>query len=141
MAPDTKIQVINPSEMNLNRGPESNFSGEVHFSMLVAGEDPSTMTAAYVCFECSARSAWHSHPKGQLLVVTEGSGLIQEWGKPVRKIQKGDVIWTPPDVRHWHGAGPDNKMTHLAIQESLNGKSVEWMEKETDEEYKTSVTN
>jgi len=109
--------------------------------MLVAGEDPSTMTAAYVCFECSARSAWHSHPKGQLLVVTEGSGLIQEWGKPVRKIQKGDVIWTPPDVRHWHGAGPDNKMTHLAIQESLNGKSVEWMEKVTDEEYKTSVTN
>jgi len=92
MAPDTKIQVINPSEMNLNRGPESNFSGKVHFSMLVAGEDPSTMTAAYVCFECSARSAWHSHPKGQLVVVTEGSGLIQEWGKPVRKIHKGDVI-------------------------------------------------
>ena len=141
MAPDTKIQVINPSEMNLNRGPESNFFGRRPFPMLVAGEDPSTMTAAYVCFECSARSAWHSHPKGQLLVVTEGSGLIQEWGKPVRKIQEGDVIWTPPDVRHWHGASPDNKMTHLAIQESLNGKSVEWMEKVTDEEYKTSVTN
>ena len=93
---DTRIQLIHPSTMQLNRGPEANFSGEVHLAMLVAGEEPSTMSAGYVHFACSARSAWHTHPKGQLLVVTEGSGRIQEWGMPVRKIHKGDVIWTPP---------------------------------------------
>jgi quercetin dioxygenase-like cupin family protein len=133
------LKIIKLSEQKLNRGPEATFTGEVNFAILVAGEDPSTMSAGYVCFECSARSAWHTHPKGQLLVVTEGSGLIQEWSKPVRRIQKGDVIWTPPGVKHWHGASPDTRMTHLAIQESLNGKSVEWLEKVTDEEYKAPV--
>ncbi|MDR3606676.1 MAG: cupin domain-containing protein [Oligoflexia bacterium] len=122
----------------MSRGPDATFTGEVNFTILFSGEDPSNMSAGYVCFECSARSAWHTHPKGQLLVVTEGAGLIQEWGKPIRQIQKGDVIWTPPGVKHWHGAGPDTKMTHLAIQEALNGKSVEWMEKVTDDEYGTN---
>lgn len=133
---DKLIKIIKPSEEILNRGPDDTFTGEVNFKMLVAGEDPSSMSAGYVCFECSARSAWHTHPKGQLLVVIEGSGLIQEWGKPIRRIQKGDVIWTPPNIKHWHGASPETKMTHLAIQESLNGKAVDWMEKVTDEEYK-----
>lgn len=130
------LKIINPKEQKFNRGPEATFTGEVNVAPLVAGEDPSTMTAGYVCFECCARSAWHTHPKGQLLVVTEGEGLIQEWGKAVRRIQKGDVIWTPAGVKHWHGASPDKKMSHLAIQESLNGKSVDWLEKVTDDEYK-----
>jgi quercetin dioxygenase-like cupin family protein len=130
------INIIDPKKVTLQKGPEATFSGNVNFTMLVAGEEPSNMSAGYVCFDCCARSAWHTHPKGQLLVVTEGEGLIQEWGKPIRQIKKGDVIWTPPGVKHWHGASPETNMTHLAIQESLNGKSVEWMEKVTDEEYK-----
>ncbi len=135
MESENAITIIKPEEQPLDRGSSTTFTGEVNFTMLFAGEDPSTMSAGYVCFECCARSAWHTHPKGQLLVVTEGSGLMQEWGRPIRRIQKGDVIWTPPAVRHWHGASPETAMTHLAIQESLNGKSVEWMEKVTDEEY------
>jgi quercetin dioxygenase-like cupin family protein len=129
------LKIIKPKEHTLSRGPVETFTGEVNFAMLFEGENPSTMSAGYVSFECCARSAWHTHPKGQLLVVTEGSGLIQEWGKQIRRIQKGDTIWTPPDVKHWHGASPETTMTHLAIQESLNGKSVEWMEKVTDVEY------
>jgi quercetin dioxygenase-like cupin family protein len=139
MKTDAKVKIIDPKGQPLNRGPVATFTGEVSFTMLFAGEDPSAMSAGYVCFECGARSAWHTHPKGQLLVVTEGSGLIQEWGKPVRKIQRGDVIWTPPNVKHWHGASPEAKMTHLAIQESLNGKNVEWMEKVADEEYNAPI--
>ena len=130
-----KVKIVKPEQQELKRGSEAIFTGEVNFTVLVAGEDPSTMSAGYVCFECSARSAWHTHPKGQLLIVTEGAGLLQEWGKPIRKIQKGDVIWTPPGVKHWHGASPESKMIHLAIQESLNGKNVDWMEKVTDAEY------
>jgi quercetin dioxygenase-like cupin family protein len=129
------LKIIKPKERMLNRGLVETFTGEVNFTMLFEGENPSTMSAGYVCFECCARSAWHTHPKGQLLAVTGGSGLIQEWGKQIRRIQKGDVIWTPPGVKHWHGASPETTMTHLAIQESLNGKSVEWMEKVTDIEY------
>jgi quercetin dioxygenase-like cupin family protein len=139
MKSQSSLKIINPTEQSLNRGSADTFTGEVNFTMLFSGESPSTMSAGYVCFECSARSAWHTHPKGQLLVVTEGSGLIQEWEQPVRRIHKGDVIWTPPGVKHWHGASPNTTMTHLAIQESLNGKSVEWMEKVTDQEYKVPL--
>jgi quercetin dioxygenase-like cupin family protein len=102
---------------------------------LVKGEEPSCLTCAYVGFQPGARSAWHTHPKGQLLIVTDGGGLIQEWGKPVRRIVKGDVIWTPPAVKHWHGASPDTAMTHTACQEMKDGRNVDWMEKVTDEEY------
>jgi quercetin dioxygenase-like cupin family protein len=129
------MKFLRPEELPAVKGPSETFTGEVKLAMLVQGENPSNMSAGYVCFECCARSAWHTHPKGQLLVVTDGEGLIQEWGKPIQKIKKGDVIWTPPGVKHWHGASPESSMCHLAIQESLNGKPVEWMEKVTDEEY------
>lgn len=81
------------------------------------------------------RSNWHTHPRGQLLVVTDGAGLIQEWGKPVQAITRGDVIWTPPGVKHWHGAAPGRGLTHIATQEAVDGKAVEWLEKVTDEQY------
>ncbi len=81
-------------------------------------------------------SAWHTHPLGQTLIVTDGTGWIQQWGGPIEEIRKGDVIWIPPGVKHWHGATPNTAMTHIAIQEQLNGKAVEWMEKVTDDQYR-----
>lgn len=132
------MKVLTPSKLPSTPGPSETFTGAVTVTALVKGEEPSCLQCAAVGFQAGARSAWHNHPKGQLLIVTEGSGLIQEWGKPVRRIQKGDVIWTPPGVKHWHGAAPDSAMTHTAIQEALDGKVVNWMEKVTDEEYKAN---
>jgi quercetin dioxygenase-like cupin family protein len=137
----SKVKIIDPTTQPTVKGPAETFTGDVEVAMLFSGEDPSQMAAGYVCFDCAARSAWHTHPKGQLLVVTQGSGLIQEWGKPIRRIEKGDVIWTPPNVKHWHGASANTSMTHLAIQERLDGKAVHWMEKVTDEEYKGPIEN
>jgi quercetin dioxygenase-like cupin family protein len=129
------IKIMNPESLPANAGSEEYFTGNVAVTMLTQGEEPSCLTCASVKFDPSARSAWHTHPKGQLLVVTEGIGLIQEWGKPIRRIQKGDVIWTPPGVKHWHGASTGTSMTHTAIQESLDGKTVEWMEQVSEEQY------
>jgi quercetin dioxygenase-like cupin family protein len=89
-----------------------------------------------VTFEAGARSAWHTHPFGQVLIVTEGTGWIQQWGGLLEEIRKGDCIWIPAGVKHWHGASPSTSMTHIAIQENLDGKAVEWMEKVTDEQYR-----
>ena len=86
-------------------------------------------------FEPDARSAWHTHPFGQILIVTEGTGWIQQWGGPVEEIREGDVIWIPPGVKHWHGATPNTAMTHIAIKEELNGRAVNWMEKVSDKQY------
>jgi quercetin dioxygenase-like cupin family protein len=132
---NTNLRIFKPETLPSNSGPPEYFTGSVKVTPIVQGEEPSCLACASVAFQSGARSAWHTHPKGQLLIVTEGSGLIQQWGEPVRRIQKGDVIWTPPGVKHWHGAGPSSAMTHTAIQESLNGKVVDWMEKVTDEEY------
>jgi quercetin dioxygenase-like cupin family protein len=89
-----------------------------------------------VTFEPGARSAWHTHPFGQILIVTDGTGWIQQWGNPIEEIRKGDVAWIPPGVKHWHGATPNTAMTHVAIQEQLDGKAVVWMEKVTEEQYR-----
>lgn len=115
--------------------PVEYFTGTAHLKLLAKGEDPSCLSCVSVSFEPCARSAWHTHPRGQLLIVTDGIGRIQQWGSEVQKIQKGDVIWTPPGIKHWHGAAPTTSMTHFAIQEFLNGKNVEWMEKVSDEQY------
>ena len=135
------MKIIKPGSEPSNDGPLEYFTGVVRVTPLVHGEEPSCLTCASVGFQPGARSAWHTHPKGQLLMVTDGAGLIQEWGKPVRRIVKGDVIWTPPDVKHWHGASPDSAMTHTACQEMKDGKNVDWMEKVTDQEYGTSPTD
>ena len=139
MSDETKVmKIIKPAAEPSNEGPSEYFTGSVRVTPLVKGEAPSCLTCASVGFQPGARSAWHTHPKGQLLIVTAGSGLIQEWGKPVRRIVTGDVIWTPPDVKHWHGASAESAMTHTACQEALNGKNVEWLEKVTDQEYKSA---
>lgn len=135
MSDARRLKVIQPDLQASSPGPAEYFTGSVQVTPLVQGEDPSCLSCASVHFNSGARSAWHTHPKGQLLIVTEGSGLIQQWGEPVRAIKKGDVIWTPPNVKHWHGASASTVMTHTAIQESLNGKAVEWMEKVSEDQY------
>ena len=118
------------------KGPEEYFTGAVRIDPLFQAPDPARVTGALVTFEPGARTAWHTHPLGQTLIVTSGSGWAQRLGGPVEEIRPGDVIWFPPGEKHWHGATATTGMTHIAVQERLDGKAVEWMEKVTDEEYK-----
>lgn len=117
------------------KGPDQNFTGAVRVDPLFSAHAPSTASGAYVTFEPGARSAWHTHPKGQVLVVTAGVGRVQRWGGPVQELHPDDVVWTPPGVKHWHGAAPTTAMTHMAIQEAADGKSVAWLEQVSDEQY------
>jgi quercetin dioxygenase-like cupin family protein len=116
-------------------GPGDYFTGRVRVDPLFPATGENNASGAYVTFEAGARSAWHTHPAGQRLVVTSGVGLTQEWGKPVQEIHPGDVIVCPPGVKHWHGAAPASSMTHLAVTGSVEGKSVQWLEKVTDAQY------
>jgi quercetin dioxygenase-like cupin family protein len=116
-------------------GPAEHFTGSVRIDPVFVAKDPARLVVATVTFEPGAHTAWHSHPLGQILIVTSGCGLIQVGDGPVEKICPGDVTWTPPGERHWHGATPTTAMTHIAIQEQLNGTAANWMEKISDEEY------
>ena len=117
------------------KGPADYFTGTVRVDPLFQCEPPAHARGASVTFEPGARTAWHTHPLGQTLIVTAGSGLAQAWGGPIEKIQPGDVIWLAPGEKHWHGAAPGTAMTHIAIQEALEGKVVDWLEHVTDEQY------
>ena len=112
------------------------FSGSVRVDPVFPVNDPSRVSAGHVTFEPRARSAWHTHPLGQTLIITSGLGWVQFEGGPIEEVRTGDVIWFPPGLKHWHGASPTDGMTHYAIQESLDGKNVEWMEKVSDEQYR-----
>ena len=116
-------------------GPADWFTGTVRIDPMFAAEDPGRVAGAHVTFEPGARTAWHTHPLGQTLVVLSGVGRVQRQGGPVEEIRKGDVVWFAPGEKHWHGAAPDQAMTHMAIQEVQDGKAVDWMEKVTDEDY------
>lgn len=116
-------------------GPAANFTGQVRVDMVWPADDGISASGALVTFEPGARSAWHTHPAGQRLVIVSGLGLTQEWGKPVQEIRPGDVVWCPPGVKHWHGAAPRTAMIHLAVTGTVDGKNVEWMEKVSDERY------
>ena len=116
-------------------GPDANFTGRVRVDPLFAATRELNASGAYVTFEPGARSAWHTHPAGQRLVVVSGVGLTQEEGKPIQEIRPGDVIVCPPGVKHWHGAAPSTAMTHLAVTGTVDGKNVDWMDKVTDEQY------
>ena len=118
------------------KGPQDYFTGAVRIDPLFEAPDPARARGANVTFEPGARSAWHTHPLGQTLIVTSGLGWTQCWGGPKEEIRPGDVIWCPPGVKHWHGATPTTAMSHIAIQEAQNGKVVDWMEKVTDEQYR-----
>jgi len=116
-------------------GPADWFTGAVRIDALFQAPDPALVAGASVTFEPGARTAWHTHPLGQTLIVTAGCGRAQRKGGPIEEIHPGDVVWVPPGERHWHGAAPTTAMTHIAIQERKDGKVVDWMEKVTDEEY------
>ena len=118
------------------KGPAEWFTGTVRLDPLFMAPDPALVQGASVTFEPGARTAWHTHPLGQTLIVTSGCGWVQRWGGPVEKIRPGDVVCFSPDEKHWHGATPSTAMTHIAIQERKDGKVVEWMEPVTDEQYK-----
>jgi quercetin dioxygenase-like cupin family protein len=118
------------------QGPAEWFTGTVRIDPLfLKPEEPARTTGAYVTFEPGARTAWHTHPLGQTLIVTAGSGLVQRESGPIEEIRPGDVVWFPPGEKHWHGAAPTTPMTHIAIQEELDGKSVDWLEHVSDEQY------
>ena len=118
-----------------SKGSADWFTGTVRVDPLFTAPDPARARGVSVTFEPSARTAWHTHPLGQTLIVISGSGLAQCWGGKVEEIKPGDVIWFPPDEKHWHGAASTTAMTHIAIQEALEGKVVEWLEHVSDEEY------
>jgi len=117
------------------KGPEQYFTGTVRVDPLFEAPDPARARGASVTFEPGARTAWHTHPLGQTLIVTSGAGRVQKWGGPVEEIRPGDVVWFEPNEKHWHGASPAVAMTHIAVQEALNGKVVDWMEKVSDDQY------
>jgi quercetin dioxygenase-like cupin family protein len=118
------------------KGPEAYFTGAVRVDPMFQVGDPARVSGGHVTFEPGARSAWHTHPLGQTLIVTSGLGWAQTEGGPIEEIRPGDVIWFPPGEKHWHGATATTAMTHIAITESLNGKNVDWMEKVTDAQYR-----
>jgi quercetin dioxygenase-like cupin family protein len=117
------------------KAPAEYFTGLVRIDPLSSAHDPSRTVVASVTFEPGARTAWHTHPLGQILVVTAGVGHVQSWGGPVEEIRPGDVVWFSPGEKHWHGPGAATAMTHIAIQEQLDGKTGDWMVKVTDEQY------
>jgi quercetin dioxygenase-like cupin family protein len=119
-----------------SKGPAGWFTGPVRIDPLFQPHDPARASGASVTFEPGARTAWHTHPLGQTLIVTAGVGWAQCWGGPKEEIRPGDVAWFPPGEKHWHGATPTTAMTHIAIQEQLDGKVVDWMEHVTDEQYR-----
>jgi quercetin dioxygenase-like cupin family protein len=119
-----------------NKGPADWFTGTVRIDPLFQANAPACAAGASVTFEPGARTAWHTHPVGQTLIVTAGCGWVQREAGPIEEIHPGDVIWFPPGEKHWHGATPTTAMTHIAIQENLNGKLVDWMEKVTDDQYR-----
>ena len=116
--------------------PAENFTGNARTDPLFEVGDPMRMRAATVTFEPGARTNWHTHPKGQTLIITAGCGHVQTWGGPRQTINPGDVVWFPPGEKHWHGATATTAMSHVAIVETLDGKSADWMERVTDEQYK-----
>src|SRR5688572_27824381 len=131
-----KIEIKKAGSQPSRKAPSDRFTGTVRIDPLFQPRDPTRSIGASVTFEPGARTAWHTHPLGQTLIVTAGVGWVQEEGGAIEEIRPGDVVWFPPGVKHWHGASPTTAMTHIAIHEQLNGKVVEWMEKVSDEQYR-----
>ena len=129
------MEIMRAGSRPSGKGPEDWFTGTVRVDPLFSPTEPARAGGALVTFEPGARTAWHTHPLGQTLIVTAGCGRAQREGGPVEEIRPGDVVWFPPGERHWHGAGPTTAMSHIAIQEALNGSPVTWMEKVTDGQY------
>ena len=136
-APAAGQEITRAGAQASTAGPADFFTGRVRVDPVWPASEGIPASGGLVTFEPGARSAWHTHPAGQRLVVMSGVGLTQEWGKPVQAIRPGDVVWCPPGVKHWHGAAPTTAMTHLAVTGNVDGRNVTWMEKVNDEQYKT----
>ena len=130
------ITITPPPSQKAITGAPDRFTGSVRVRSLFDAKFPARSTAGEVTFQPGARSALHTHPLGQVLIVTVGEGWVQQWGSPVQVMHKGDVVWIPPGVKHWHGATPTTSVTHIAVQEEQDHVAVKWMEKVTDEQYK-----
>jgi len=133
------IRIMRSGSQPTRQAPAENFTGSVRVDQLFQANAPARATGSFVTFELGARTAWHSHPLGQILIVTAGTGRVQRWGDPVEEIHQGDVVWIPPGQKHWHGAAPKSSLAHIAIVEQLDGKSVDWMEKVSDAQYAAPV--
>ena len=129
------MEILRSGTQDSRKGPAEYFTGTVRVDPLFDAPGPARAVGAYVTFEPGARTAWHTHPLGQTLIVTAGCGRAQRWGGPMEEIGPGDVVWFAPGEKHWHGAGPRTAMTHIAIQEKLDGKTVEWLEPVSEEQY------
>jgi quercetin dioxygenase-like cupin family protein len=129
------MEIKRPGTTPSAKGPADWFTGAVRVDSLFDRPDPARASGALVTFEPGARTAWHTHPLGQTLLITAGFGWAQRDGSPIEELRPGDVVWFPPGEKHWHGASPTTAMTHIAIQEKLNGSPVTWLEKVTDEQY------
>jgi len=129
------IRIMRHGSQQSLQAPSEHFTGSVRVDPLFQPTAPSRASGSLVTFEPGARTAWHTHPLGQILIVTAGIGRVQRWGDPVEEIHQGDVVWIPPGQKHWHGAAPNSSMAHIGIVEQLDGKSVEWMEKVSDAQY------
>jgi len=121
------------------RVPPEYFTGTVWQDPILETSGPGHVRSTWVRFDPGARTNWHTHPVGQTLCITSGCGRVQSWGGPLREVRAGDVVWFSPNEKHWHGAGPETTMVHIAITEVLDGKFVEWLEKVTDEQYKAAA--
>ncbi len=129
------IRITRSGAQTSRQGPAEHFKGSVRVDPLFQAKAPARASGGQVTFEAGARTAWHTHPLGQTLIVTAGVGRVQRWGDPAEEIRPGGVVWIPPGQKHWHGAAPNSSMTHIAISEALDGKSVEWMEQVDDSQY------
>jgi quercetin dioxygenase-like cupin family protein len=132
------MEIRRSESQQTTKGSADWFTGSVRIELLIEAPEPARVRGANVTFEPGARTAWHTHPLGQTLIVTSGFGWAQRWGGPIEEIRPGDVIWFAPNEKHWHGASPTSAMTHIAIQEALDGKVVEWMEHVSDQQYRRS---
>ena len=132
---------ITRSSLDTTPGPSDWFSGNVYIDAVASPNDDARISASWVHFTPGARTAWHTHPLGQTLIVTDGFGLVQREGGPIEEIRPGDIVWFPPNEKHWHGASPTTAMTHIAVHEALDGKAVEWMEQVTDDQYRQYTGN
>ncbi len=133
------IKITRRGTQASRNGPAEYFNGSVRIDPLFEAKDPSRASGSSVTFAPGARTAWHTHPLGQILIVTAGIGRVQRWGGPIEEIRQGDVVWIPPGLKHWHGASPTTGITHIGIQEHLDGKVVDWLEKVSDTEYGAPV--
>ncbi len=135
---ESSVRVMHPDAQPSQLGSAKNFTGTVRVDSLFQAQAPGRVGGGTVTFEPGSRTAWHTHPLGQTLIVTAGVGLVQQWGGPVQEIRPGDIVWIPAGAKHWHGASPNNGMTHIAIAESLDGKAVDWLEQVSDTQYRQS---